>query len=131
MQESVEVRNAKLDAAVACIGDGGTLKIFSSDMPDSCAAKDPGGLLVEIKLPSPCMGKAEDGTQEMSGEWTADAIADGDAVSFRFCTSKGVCCRQGDVSKVGGRGDLILEGIHIYREQTVTVKKFSVTAGNA
>lgn len=128
-QESVEVRNAKLDAACACIGKGGVLRIFSGAQPDDCAANDPDGLIVEISLPSPCMERAENGSQESTGEWIGEAIADGEAVSFRICTADGSCCRQGSISQ--DDGDLLLDNVNIHAGQMVTVRHFTVTAGNA
>lgn len=130
-QESVDIRNAKLDAACACIGKGAVLKIFSSPQPEDCAADDPEGLLVEMDLPSPCMEKAEHGSQESTGDWSGDAAADGEAVSFRICSASGSCCRQGSVSDPSGDGDLKLDNVNLNSGQTVTVKQFTITAGNA
>lgn len=130
-QESVEVRNAKLDAACECIGSGAVLKIFSGDQPENCAAPDPDGLLAEIELPSPCMDKAQDGIQEANGTWTGTAAADGDATSFRFCSSGGECCRQGTVSDLEGDGDMKLDNVNLNAGQRVTVEHFTIVSANA
>lgn len=130
LQESVAVRNARLDAIETTIGTSAVLKIFSGAVPANCAAADPSGLLCTITLPSDWMANAAAGAKAKSGTWSAAASAAGTALSFRIYDSGGtVCGMQGTVGQ--GSGDLSLDNTNIANGQTVTVNTYSITAGNA
>lgn len=129
-QESVAVRNAKLDQIESTIGASAVLKIFSGAEPANCAAADPAGLLCTINLPADWMSNAAAGSKAKLGTWSAAASASGTAASFRIYDSGVVACHmQGSVGQ--GSGDLSLDNTNIANGQTVTVNSFTITAGNA
>lgn len=130
LQESVSVRNAKLDQIESTIGTSALLKIFSGAVPANCAAADPSGLLCTITLPSDWMANASSGSKAKSGTWSASASGSGTALSWRIYDSGGAACHmQGTCGQ--GSGDLSLDNTNIASGQTVTVNTFSITAGNA
>lgn len=130
-QESVEVCNAKLNAAVDVIGPQPFLRIFDSETPASCEEDDPSGLLVEMSLPKEWMEPASEGHKLKSVEdWAGEAIGEGTALSFRICSRQGVCGFQGSVSERDGQGDMKLDNTKINQGQRVTIENFALTAGN-
>lgn len=130
LQESIAVRNARLDAIETQIGATAVLKIFSGAVPANCAAADPAGALVSITLPSDWMSAAASGVKAKLGTWSGTASGTGTALSFRVYASDGTTCgMQGTVGQ--GSGDLSLDNTSIVSGQTVTVSSFSITAGNA
>lgn len=131
-QESVAVRNAKLDAIETAIGTAALLKIFSGAEPANCAASDPSGLLATLTLPSDWMANASAGSKAKTGSWTGSGSGAGTAASFRIYDSGAVACHiQGTVTATGGGGDLTLDNVSIAVSQAITVNTFAITAGNA
>lgn len=130
LQESVAVRNARLDAIETQIGLTAVLKIFSGAVPANCAAADPAGALIAITLPSDWMSAAASGVKAKLGTWSGTASGTGTALSFRIYASDGTTCgMQGTVGQ--GSGDMSLDNTSVASGQTVTVSSFSITAGNA
>lgn len=131
LQQSVTVRNARLDAIETAIGVSAVLKIFTGAVPANCAAADPAGLLVTITLPSDWMAAAASGTKAKSGTWSGTASAGAGATpqSFRIYDSGGSVCHMQGTCGIGS-GDLSVDGT-ITSGQTVTVNTFGITAGNA
>jgi hypothetical protein len=130
LQQSVTVRNARLDSIETTVGTAPILKIFSGAVPANCAAADPAGALVSMTLPSDWMSNAASGSKAKSGTWSATASGSGTAASWRLYDSTGTTCHlQGTCGQ--GSGDLSLDNTNIASGQTVTVNTFSITAGNA
>lgn len=130
LQESVTIRNNKLDQIESTIGTAPLLKIFSGAVPANCAAADPSGLLCTITLPSDWMNAASSGQKTKLGTWSGTGSAGGTAASFRIKDSGDATCHlQGTVGQ--GSGDLSLDNTNIANGQTVTVNTFTITAGNA
>lgn len=101
-QQSVAVRNAKLDAAETAIGVSAVLKLFSNAIPADCAAADAGTPKASGTLPVDWMAAAAAGVKAKSGAWTLTGLAAAglgvDATHYRIYASDGVTCHeQGDV----------------------------------
>lgn len=133
MQESVAVRNARLDAIEATIGASAILEIRTGAAPANCAAASTGTLLASMSLPADWMAAAAGGSKAKNGTWEdAAANASGVAGHFRIFDSGGtVCGMQGSVTETGGGGDLTLDNTDIAVGQPVTISAFTITAGNA
>jgi len=86
-QESVSVRNARLDAIETTIGTAAILKLFSGAEPANCAAADPAGILATLNLPSDWLANAAAGAKAKAGSWTGTGSAGGTAASFRIYDS--------------------------------------------
>lgn len=130
LQESVAVRNARLDSIETTVGTSPVMKLFTGAVPANCAAADPAGALVSITLPSDWMANASSGSKAKSGSWSATASASGTAASFRVYDSAVTTCHvQGTVGQ--GSGDLSLDNAAIVSTQTVTISTFTLTAGNS
>jgi hypothetical protein len=130
LQESVAVRNARLDAIETTIGTAAKLKLFTGTVPANCAAADPAGTLVTLTLPTDWMNNASSGSKTLLGTWSGTASASGTAASFRLYASDGTTCGlQGTVGQ--GSGDLSLDNAAIVNGQTVTISTFTLTGGNA
>lgn len=131
-QESVAVRNARLDAIETNIGTGALLKIFSGAEPANCAAADPAGLLATLTLPSDWMNNASAGAKTKLGTWSGSASGTGTAASFRIYDSGAAACGlQGTVTVTNGGGDMTVDNTSITSGQTVTVSAFTISAGNS
>ena len=131
-QESVAVRNARLDAIETTIGTGALLKLFSGAEPANCGAADPSGLLATLTLPTDWLANASGGSKAKAGSWTGTGSGAGTAASFRIYDSGAVACHlQGTVTATGGGGDMTLDNAVIASSQAITVNTFTITAGNA
>ncbi len=133
IQESVAVRNARLNAIETTIGASAIMKIRSGAAPADCAAADSGTVLATLNLPADWMADAASGAKAKAGTWQ-DAVADatGTAAHFRIYASDGTTCGlQGTVTATGGGGDVTLDNTSIAAGQSITISSFSVTAANA
>lgn len=133
LQESVAVRNARLDAIETTIGTSAIMKIRSGSVPADCATADSGTVLATISLPSDWMAAASSGSKAKSGTWQdSSADATGTAGHFRVYASDGTTCGlQGTVTATGGGGDLTVDNTSFASGQSFTVSTFTITAGNA
>src|SRR6185369_9730171 len=89
LQESVAVRNARLDAIESTIGTAAKLQIRTGAPPADCATADSGTLLAELTLPSDWLAAASSGSKAKSGTWSGTAVAAGTAGHFRVKDSAG------------------------------------------
>jgi hypothetical protein len=133
VQQSVTVRNAKLDAVETAIGVSPVLKIRTGAPPANCAAADTGTVLATCTLPSDWMAAASAGTKAKSGTWEdTSADAAGTAGHYRLYASDGTTCHeQGTVTATGGGGDLTVDNVVFAVAQQFTVTGYTKTAGNA
>ena len=133
VQNSVAVRNARLDAWEVAIGTSAIMKIRTGAQPANCPAADSGTVLATLNLPADWMGAASGGTKAMLGTW-ADNSADatGVAAHYRIYASDGITCHdQGTVTLTGGGGDLTVDNTSFAAGQAFSVTQFTKTAGNA
>jgi hypothetical protein len=133
IQESVAVRNARLDVIESTIGVSAQLKILSGAQPANCAAADSGTVLATMALPSDWMSNASAGSKAKLGTWQdTSADATGTAGYFRIYDSTGTTCHfQGSVTATGGGGDLTLDNVSIAAAQSITITGFTLTDANA
>jgi hypothetical protein len=133
LQESVAVRNARLDAIETAIGASAILRIRTGAPPADCAAADTGTVLATCTLPSDWMAAASGGSKAKSGTWQdTSADATGTAAHFRIYDSSGTTCHlQGTVTATGGGGDMTVDNTSFATGQSFTVSTFTITAGNA
>jgi len=133
VQESVAVRNARLNAIETTVGTSALLKIRTGAQPADCAAADSGTVLVTMTLPSDWMAAASGGVVAKAGTWQdTSADATGTAAHFRIYDTAGTTCHfQGSVTATGGGGDITLDNTSIATAQSVTISTFSITAANA
>jgi hypothetical protein len=133
LQESVSVRNARLDAIETVVGLAPVLEIRSGSVPANCAAAASGTVLATLTLPSDWLAAASGGVKSKSGTWQdLSADATGTAGHFRIWESTLTTCHlQGTITSTGGGGDLTLDSISLTATQSVTISTFSITAGNA
>jgi hypothetical protein len=133
LQQSVAVRNARLDAIEATIGTSAILKIRTGAAPASCATADSGTVLATANLPSDWMAAASGGSKAKSGTWEdTSADAAGTAGHFRIYASDGTTCHmQGTVTATGGGGDMTVDNTSFASGQAFSVTGFTLTAGNA
>jgi hypothetical protein len=133
VQNSVAVRNARLDAFETAVGTSPILKIRTGAQPANCAAADAGTVLATLTLPSDWMANASGGTKAKSGTWQDPAAdATGTAAHYRIYASDGVTCHeQGSVTANGGGGDLTVDNVSFAAGQNFTIMGYSRAAGNA
>jgi len=133
LQESVPVRNARLNAIEATIGTSAIMRLRTGAPPASCATADSGTVVATIQLPSDWMGPASGGVVTKSGTWE-DVSADASGVvgHFRVYDSAGTTCHlQGTVTSSGGGGDMTIDNTNVAAGQDVIINTFSITAANA
>jgi hypothetical protein len=133
LQQSVAVRNARLDAIETAIGISAILRIRTGAPPATCATADAGTVLATINLPSDWMSAASAGVKVKSGTWEdTSADAAGTAGHFRIYDSAGTTCHmQGTITATGGGGDMTLDNIVIASGQSIAITTFQLTAGGA
>lgn len=133
VQNSVAVRNARLDAFETTVGTSPILKIRTGAQPANCAAADSGSVLATLTLPSDWMANASGGSKAKSGTWQdSSADATGTAAHYRIYASDGTTCHeQGSVTATGGGGDLTVDNTSFAAGQNFTITGYSRTAGNA
>lgn len=132
LQESVSVRNARLDAIETTVGTAPVLQIRSGAPPADCATADSGTLLASLTLPSDWLGNAASGVKSKAGTWSGTGSAAGTAGHWRIKDSGLVATLlQGTATATGGGGDMTLDNAVIANGQALTVSTFAITAGNA
>jgi hypothetical protein len=133
LQQSVAVRNARLDAIETAIGVSAIMKLFTGAPPASCAAANSGTTVATLNLPADWLLAASGGTKAKSGTWE-DLSADAAGVigHFRIYASDGTTCHlQGTVTATGGGGDMTVDNTNVALAQAVTISAFQITAANA
>jgi hypothetical protein len=135
MQESVAVRNARLDAIEVAIGASAVLKLRSGAAPVNCAAADTGTVVATMSLPSDWMSAASAGAKALLGTWQ-DASADnanaGGTMHWRIYATDGTTCHlQGTVTVTGGGGEIELQNLNINAGQAIAISAFNLTAANS
>lgn len=133
VQNSVAVRNARLDSDEATIGTSPIMRIRTGAQPADCATADSGTVLAELTLPSDWMNAASGGTKTKAGTWQdASANATGTAGHYRIYASDGTTCHeQGSITATGGGGDMTVDSTSFTSGQSFTVTTYTKTAGNA
>lgn len=136
VQQSVAVRNAKLDAVETVIGTTPVIRYFTGAPPANCAAANSGTEIATGNLPSDWMNAASGGTKTKAGTWTVTGLAAAgtgtDIGHYRIYAADGTTCHeQGTVTDSGGGGDMTLDNSNIAEAQVVTVTSYTKTAGNA
>lgn len=130
IQFSTTVRNARLDQVESTISTSPKLRIYSGTIPADCAAAITGTLLVEMSLPSDWMAAASGGSKAMSGSWTGNGVAAGNASHFRIWNNAASTCHvQGTVA--ASSADMTVDNVSIAVGQAVTVNSFTLTDANA
>ncbi len=133
VQQSVAVRNAKLDAAETVIGTSPILRIRTGAQPANCAASRSGTVLASLTLPSNWMADAASGVKAKAGTWEdLSADASGTAGHYEIMDSTGTTCHeQGTVTATGGGGDLTVDNVVFAATQPFTITTFQKTAAGA
>jgi hypothetical protein len=131
MQESVTVRNARLDATETAIGASAVLKLRSGAKPANCAAADSGTVVATMALPADWMANASAAAKALLGTWqdaSADAANGGGAMHWRIYASDGSTCHlQGTVTVTGGGGEIELQNLNINVGQAINITSFTLT----
>jgi len=133
LQQSVAVRNARLDAVEVAIGASAILKLRTGAAPASCAAADTGTVVATINLPADWLAAAAGGSKSKNGVWE-DTGADAAGVigHFRIYDSTGAVCHlQGTVTISGAGGDMTVDNTNVALNQDIIVNTFTLSAGNA
>ena len=132
VQNSVAVRNARLDSFETTVGTAPKLQIRTGAQPANCAAAASGTLLCEITLPSDWLAAASSGSKAKSGTWAGTGVAAGTAAHYRIVDTAGTTCHeQGSVTITGSGGDMTMDNTSIAVDQVVTITGYTRTAGNA
>lgn len=133
VQQSVAVRNAKLDAWETTIGTSPVLRIRTGAQPANCAAARSGTVLATLTLPSDWMAAASSGSKAMSGTWSdSSADATGTAAHYEIMDSTVTTCHeQGTVTATGGGGDLTVDNTSFASGQAFSITTFTKTAAGA
>lgn len=133
LQESVSVRNARLDAIEVTIGTSPIMTIRTGSVPASCATANSGTVVATLTLPSDWMAAASSGAKALSGTWSdSSADATGTAAHWRIHESTATTCHlQGTVTATGGGGDMTVDNTSFASGQSFSVTSFTITAANS
>jgi hypothetical protein len=130
IQNSVAVRNARLDSFETAVGTAPVLKIFDGTKPANCAAADAGTEVFSGSLPSDWLAAASGGTKALAGTWSGTATGTGTADYYRiYATGGTVCHEQGNVAASGA--DMNVSNVNFATGQPFSVTAYTRTAGNA
>jgi hypothetical protein len=102
LQESVAVRNAKLDAQETIVGTAPLLRLLtqSGAIPADCATAQSGTLAATLTLPTDWMSAAAAGAKAKLGSWSGAASATGELNYWRILDSGGTTCHyQGHLAR--------------------------------
>lgn len=133
IQESIAVRNAKLDAIETSIGTSAVLKIRTGAAPANCGTADSGTVLATLSLPSDWLSAASAGVKSLLGTWQ-DTSADntGTAAHWRIYASDGTTCgMQGTVTGLAGGGDMEVQNTSFVATQAFSISSFALTEANS
>lgn len=133
LQESVAVRNAKLDAIEVTIGTDPILEIRTLAQPANCAAADVGTLLASMTLPTNWLANASGGAKAQAGTWSdPSANNTGTAAHWRIKDSTGTTCHmQGSCGTSGSGEQLELLTLSLVATMPISIASFTLTAGNS
>lgn len=128
MGYSVELRNAKLAANTAVIGNAGKLEIYAGTMPATGGAE--GTLLAVFTLGSPFAPAPSNGVQSPTLPAATSGVANGTAGWARVTKADGTTPVM-DLT-VGTSGtQIILNTLTISTGVAVSVTSWTITAGDA
>lgn len=129
MAYSTELRNAKLDANTAVIGNGGRLEIYAG--ADSAGTNNAEGtLLAAFDLPSPFAPPASGGVQSPTLPAAVNAIASGTAGWARVTKSDGTTAVM-DLTVGTSGAQVNLSSLAITAGAAVSITSWTITGGNA
>ena len=132
MQNSVELRNARLDAIETLLGASAKLQVYSGAAPANTATAASGTKLIEITLAADWAAAAANGSKALSGVPLATtALAGGTVGYYRFVTSGGTCHTQGPASATGGGGELTVDNALLVSGQNVSITGFVWSEGGS
>lgn len=124
---STTIRNAMLDSITTAVGAAGFLRIYDSTRPASGGAATT--LLAELTGNATFAPAASGGVLTLNAiTQDASANASGTATWFRWVSSGGTFCIDGNVGTSGS--DLNLTTTTIVATQPVSVSSFVITEGN-
>lgn len=124
LQESVAIRNARLDAHETTVGTAPILRLLNQTgvIPVDCAAAQTGTALTNITLPTDWMLASAAGVKAKTGTWQGTGIAAGDFHYWRLYDSTGTTCHyQGHISTAHAvstayaLGRRVVNGTNLYR----------------
>lgn len=132
-QESVQVRNAKLDAIEVAVGVAPVLIFYTGTQPVNCATADSGTVLATMTLPADWLAAASGGSKAKLGTWQdVSADATGTLGYWRIKDSSATTCHmQGSVTLTAGGGQITVDNVSISTGQQFAIVSFTLTAGNA
>lgn len=133
IQESVAVRNAKLDAEETAIGTAPRLRWRTGAQPATCAAARSGTVLADATLPSDWLAAASGGQKAQLGTW-ADSSADAGGVAGHWeimDSTLTTCHKQGTCGTVGSGADMEMLTTTLVAGMSVSVTSCTFTEGNA
>lgn len=132
MQFSTAFRNGALDGAVAAIGSGLTLDLFSGKQPADVTAPDTGLLLASGSLPVDWLTPAQDGRRDLHAPRIIMLGARGGRLGYFRVRSGAATHIQGAiVEDPEAEGDMVVDTATVTPGQPVTVLSFALTAGGA
>lgn len=82
------LRNVVRDAIIDEF-DGGVARCYTGAQPASAGDAASGTLLGEVDLPTPALATNGDGVLQKAGDWTTEAIDDGEAGYWRLISAAG------------------------------------------
>lgn len=139
VQNSTEVRNARLDADETTIGASPWLFLKTGAQASSCPQATTDGhaangtKVATIALPSDWLAAAAAGVKSKLGTWQdSSADASGTIAHYELWNNAlTICHEQGTVTNTGGGGDMTLDNVVVNAGQSITISTWSKTAAGA
>lgn len=133
VQNSVEVRNARLDSDETVIGASPIMQIRTLAQAADTISADTGVVLATLTLPADWMSAASAGSKAKLGTWE-DTAADAAGTAAHYSIWNAALTlrhEQGSVTATGGGGDMTVDNAVFAVGQAFTVTGYTKTAGNA
>ncbi len=133
IQLSVAARDDRLQAFVTSIGASPVLKFFTGTQPADCATANSGTAVVSVTLSASFAGTPSAGTCDFTDfPQSVTCIASGTAAHFRLYQNDGTTCMmQGEVTLVGGGGNMTVNVVNMLSGNNYNVSSFTIGDNNA
>lgn len=126
---STALRNQAV-SSLAALFNGGRLQVYTGSEPSSADSAPTGTKLVEVTLPNPAFGAANNGQASLNGvPITATALASGTAGYYRLVSSDGTVVLQGPVVQgtTPGFGELAMDNPVLVSGQQVVINSYTLS----
>lgn len=133
MQFSTGLINSILDSGFDNAFSGPVMDIMTGPPPSDADSSSTGAVLCTISLPAPFLGAASNGAKSLTGAWSGNVGATGEAGWFRIRNNSDAGSGSTTLPRIDGTlgesvGDIILSDTSLVAFDTVDINSFSIAS---